>query len=176
MPRVRDTSVSIIIDKFTRSIENVLTGDSFNTDILEFAWPDPMYKNSNWRFDWKKEALQADRKVYKLVVREAEPPNKVIQGLISLKPNYDHVFVHLVESAKFNQGKTKVHAGVPGNLFAYACKVSMDLGYGGFVTFVPKTQLVEHYIQSLGAVRFLGGQLMLNESTARFLIEKYYNR
>lgn len=78
----------------------------------------------------------------------------MIQGLISLKPNYDHVFVHLIESAKFNQGKAKQYAGVPGNLFAFACKRSFDLGYGGFVTFVPKTQLVQHYVETRGASRF----------------------
>jgi hypothetical protein len=35
----------------------------------------------------------------------------------------DHVFMHLVESAPFNKGKTKLYSGVPGNLVAFACKV-----------------------------------------------------
>jgi hypothetical protein len=33
---------------------------------------------------------------------------KVIQGLMSMSDFHDHVFVHLVENAKFNQGKGKI--------------------------------------------------------------------
>jgi hypothetical protein len=43
--------------------------------------------------------------------------------------------MHLIESAKFNKDKDKVYLGVPGNLVAYACKVSVDKGYHGFLAF-----------------------------------------
>lgn len=52
--------------------------------------------------------------------------------------------MHLVESAKFNKGKSKVYIGVPGNLVAFACKVSFDKGHEGFVAFDSKSVLIEH--------------------------------
>ena len=57
--------------------------------------------------------------------------------------------MHLIESAKFNKGKGKMYLGVPGNLVAFACKVSVDKGYEGFVAFDAKSALIKHYEQSL---------------------------
>jgi hypothetical protein len=82
--------------------------------------------------------------------------------------------MHLVESSPFNKGKTKVYAGVPGNLVAYACKLSFQRGHNGNVSFVSKTQLIEHYEKSLGAIHF-GGRLMIIETqSALKLINKYF--
>lgn len=98
----------------------------------------------------------------------------IIQGLISLEVKSDHVFMHLVESAPFNKGKTKLYSGVPGNLVAYACKLSFQRGHEGNVAFISKTQLIDHYIESLGAVHF-GGRLMIIETNAALrLLNKYF--
>jgi len=43
--------------------------------------------------------------------------------------------MHLIESVKFNKGKLKIYAGVPGNLVAFACKRSFDKGYEGYLAF-----------------------------------------
>ncbi len=59
--------------------------------------------------------------------------------------------MHLVESAPFNKGKAKVYSGVPGNLVAFACKLSFQRGHEGNVSFLSKTQLVGHYEKTLGA-------------------------
>jgi hypothetical protein len=40
--------------------------------------------------------------------------------------------MHLIESAPFNKGKNKVYAGVPGNLVAFACKLSFQRGFEGY--------------------------------------------
>jgi hypothetical protein len=164
--------IDVEIDKLTRSIENTISGDSFATIVLDFLENDRDYKRSNWRFDWKKEFAHPDRTLYKLVIKESP---KVIQGLLSMSDLNDHVFVHLIENAKFNQGKGKIYSGVPGNLFAFACKRSFDLGYDGFVAFYPKTKLKEHYMKTLGALPFFHGQLVLNEIAARNLMLQYYN-
>ena len=37
----------------------------------------------------------------------------IIQGLVCLEVKEDHVYMHLVESAPFNKGNTKVYSGVP---------------------------------------------------------------
>ena len=100
-------------------------------------------------------------------------PN-VIQGLISLEIRQDHVYLHLVESASFNKGRTKIYSGVPGNLVAFACKLSFQRGHQGNVSFHSKSQLIDHYIESLGAKHF-GGRLMIIDTVAALkLINKYF--
>ena len=97
------------VDKLTHSIENVITGDSFATDIIIISISDlkSVTKKSGWQFDWKLELKQPERDVYKLTIVNNQ---SVIQGLISLEIKSDHVYMHLVESAPFNKGKTKVYA------------------------------------------------------------------
>lgn len=98
----------------------------------------------------------------------------IIQGLMSLEVKTDHVYMHLVESAPFNKGKTKVYSGVPGNLVAFACKLSFQRGHEGNVSFLAKTKLVEHYEKSLGAFHF-GGRVMIIETKAALkLIGRYF--
>ena len=171
MASTLNTLVDIKIDKLTNSIENTISGDVFDTWVLDFAANDKGYKKSNWRFDWKKELENENRSLHKLVIRDN--PN-IIQGLISITDNHDHVLIHLVENAKFNQGKGKLYAGVAGNLFEFACKKSFDLGYDGWVSFYAKTRLVDHYHQTLGAERLIGDQLVIRSTAASALISQYF--
>lgn len=165
--------LDFIIDKLTNSIENVLTGDSFTTEITLVSGADlkVVTKKNSWLFDWKYELKQPEREVYKLTI-----PNNpgIIQGLISLEVRSDHVYMHLVESAGFNKGKVKVYSGVPGNLVAFACRLSFQRGYQGNVSFISKTQLIDHYSRTLGAFHF-GGRVMIIETKAAIkLIDKYF--
>ena len=112
-----------------------------------------------------------EREVYKLTI-QGNPT--IIQGLVSLSIESDHVYMHLLENAPFNKGKTKVYAGVAGNLVAYACKLSFQRGHDGNISFLSKSQLVEHYEKTLGAFHF-GGRIMIIETkSALKLINKYY--
>lgn len=161
------------IDKLTNSIENVVTGDSFQTDISIVTLTDlkQVSKKNKWQFDWKYENAQPEREVYKLTIVNNQ---NVIQGLISLEIKYDHVYMHLVESAPFNKGKSKMYAGVPGNLVAFACKLSFQRGHDGNVSFISKSQLVQHYIDSLGAMH-VGGRIMIIDTIAALkLTHKYF--
>jgi hypothetical protein len=164
----------IEIDELTNSIKNVISGDSFSTDISRITKAD--FKNigqkEGWQFDWKLELQQPERDVYKLTIVNNQ---SIIQGLISLEVRYDHVYMHLVESAPFNKGKTKLYSGVPGNLVAFACKLSFQRGHEGNVGFISKSQLIDHYIESLGA-EHVGGRLMIIDSKAALkLINKYFS-
>jgi hypothetical protein len=161
------------VDKLTRSIENVATGDSFPTEISYFTKTDlkSVLKKKGWNFDWKKELNQTAREVYKLTIQNNP---HIIQGLLSLSIEEDHVYMHLIESAPFNKGKGKVYLGVPGNLVAYACRLSFQRGFEGFVSFHAKTKLIDHYIQSLGAYHFGGHLMIINTEAANKLIEKYF--
>jgi len=161
------------VDKLTRSIENVVTGDSFPTEISYLTNTDikSVIKQNGWKFDWKKELGLAEREVYKLTIQNN---SHIIQGLVSLAIEEDHVYMHLIESAPFNQGKEKVYFGVPGNLVAYACRLSFQRGFEGFVSFHAKTKLIDHYITSLGAHHFGGHLMIINSGAAKKLIDKYF--
>lgn len=98
----------------------------------------------------------------------------IIQGLLSIEDKNDHIFMHLIESAKFNKGKNKVYLGVPGNLVAFACKVSVEKGYEGFIAFDAKTALIKHYVQTLHATHFRGLSMYIETSAALKLISQYF--
>jgi hypothetical protein len=82
--------------------------------------------------------------------------------------------MHLVESSKFNLGKNKIYLGVPGNLVAYACKVSFDKGYDGYVAFDSKTVLIEHYQKTLGATHFKERRMFIDTISAGKLVSQYF--
>ena len=161
------------VDKLTNSIENVVTCDSFATDITIISIADlkTVTKKNGWQFDWKLELKQPEKDVYKLTIVNNQ---SVIQGLISLEIKSDHVYMHLVESAPFNKGKSKVYSGVPGNLVAFACKLAFQRGHEGNVSFFSKTQLVQHYIDTLGAIHFGGRVTIIDTNAALKLINKYF--
>lgn len=173
MKKQQNKGLDFIIDKLTNSIENVVTGDSFATDITLISTTDlkTVLQKNSWQFDWKLEFKQPQRDVYKLTIVNNQ---SVIQGLISLEIKSDHVYMHLVESAPFNKGKTKVYAGIPGNLVAFACKLAFQRGNEGNVSFFSKTQLIQHYIDSLGAMH-VGGRIMIIDTIAALkLLNKYF--
>lgn len=166
-------NIDIEIDKLTNSIENVITGDCFKTEIIHISEFDlkEISKKNKWLFNWKSEFKSPDRDMYKLVISGNE---SIIQGLISLTEKQDHVYVHLIESAPFNMGKNKVYVGVPGNLFAFACKVSFHRGFDGYVAFTAKTQLIEHYTKTLNERIISGNLMVINSFSAMELINKYF--
>lgn len=173
MGKGKEIGLDFIIDKLTNSIENVVTGDSFATEISILTANDlkKATTKNGWLFNWKDEFKEPARDVYKLTI--VNNPT-IIQGMISLEVKSDHVYIHLVESAPFNKGKTKMYSGVPGNLVAFACKLSFQRGHEGNVSFLSKTQLVDHYIKTLGAFHF-GGRVMVIETQAALkLINKYF--
>ena len=173
MNRLRKKGLDFIIDKLTNSIENTVTGDSFRTNITLLSKLDlkAIVKKNGWLFDWKYELIQPEREVYKLTIVGND---NIIQGLVSIEIKPDHVYMHVVESAPFNKGKSKMYLGVPGNLVAFACRLSFQRGFDGNVSFISKTKLINHYTQSLGAVH-IGGRLMIIDSRAALkLINKYF--
>lgn len=94
------------VDKLTRSIENVSTGDSFPTEISFLLKSDLklVTKKNGWLFNWKKELDAPEKEVYKLTI-QGNPT--IIQGLVSLSIEPDHMYMYLIESAPFNKGNQK---------------------------------------------------------------------
>jgi hypothetical protein len=175
MRKTNKLGLDFIIDKLTNSIENVITGDSFATDISVLTQQDlkTVSKKNGWLFNWKEEFKEPARDIFKLTI--VNNPT-IIQGLISLEVKEDHVYMHLVENAPFNKGKTKVYSGVAGNLVAFACKLSFQRGHDGNIAFLSKTQLIEHYEKTLGAFHFGGRVMIIEKQAAIKLINKYFNK
>lgn len=174
MKKAKRHLIDIEIDSLTNSIENTISGDSFETEVLplrDYDLPEVTKKNG-WQFNWRTESKISKRELFKLTI-SGNP--SVIQGLVSISDEKDHYYVHLIESAPFNIGKDKLYVGVPGNLFAFACKISKENGYGGFIAFVSKTKLISHYQESLGAIPFgRGPKMIIYPPTAEKLINKYF--
>ena len=160
------------VDKLTRSIENAQTGESFPTQVRPLTVAEAQQQvGKGWAFDWLREVKLNERRVFQLNT-VANP--HIIHGLISLEAKPDHVFMHLVESANFNKGSNKVYLGVLGNLVAFACRWSFQLGHDGYVSFESKSALRTHYKQALGSTELGGLRLYLGTPAATALVKQYY--
>jgi predicted phosphoribosyltransferase len=82
----------------------------------------------------------------------------------------------LLETAHFNRNKNKMYLGVAGNLVAFACKLSLELGFEGYIAFNAKTSLIKHYELTLGAVNSSGQKMMINPKESLKLINQYFQK
>ena len=173
MKEEKPVRLDFVIDKLTNSIQNTVSGDSFPTEVSRLTMADMknITKKNGWNFNWRDELNNNAREVYKLTITNNL---NIIQGLISFTIRTDHIYMNLVESAPFNFERNKLYQGVPGNLVAYACKVSFQQGFEGFVSFTAKTKLIEHYEKSLGAFHFGNHLMIIQTAVARELIDKYF--
>jgi hypothetical protein len=164
--------IDIEIDRLTNSIENSVTGEVFDTKVVQLGKSDKQgIKPAEWLFDWETELDLKKRRVYKLTT--VKNP-KIIHGLLCLEDKSDHTFIQLVESANFNKGSNKIYLGVAGNLFAFACKLSFEKGYEGYIAFDSKSALIEHYKKKLGATHFKGQRMYIETVNALKLVKKYF--
>ncbi|PIF31867.1 hypothetical protein CLU81_2375 [Flavobacterium sp. 9] len=164
---------SFIIDKLTDSILNTISGDSFQTEVSRITNVDlkTVLKKNGWNFDWKSEFNDIQKEVYKLTIVNN---SNIIQGAISITIEQDHVYMNLLESSPFNVGKNKLYEGVSGNLVAFACKVSFQKGFDGFVAFTAKTNLIKHYEENLGAFHFKNQRMIIETEASKKLVKKYF--
>jgi len=161
------------VDDSTNSILNIISGDSFCTEVSLVSNDEIKYigKIFGWCFDWRSESNLIDREVYKLTIVGNQ---KIIQGLISLSVKADHVYINFLESARFNFGKQKLYEGITGNLLAFACQLSFQRGKNGFVAFEAKYCMLEHYTNTYGASEREGHLMVLDTLAAEKLVEKYF--
>lgn len=173
MGRSKNIEQDFIIDRLTNSILNTVSGDSFQTEVIRLSKTDlkNVTKIKGWNFNWKSEFDDIKKEVYKLTILNN---SNIIQGLLSLTIEQDHVFMNLLESASFNIGRNKIYEGVAGNLVAYACKISFQRGFDGYVAFTAKTKLIDHYEKTLGAYHFKNQRMIIETQPAKILVEKYF--
>jgi hypothetical protein len=169
----KSQELDFIVDRLTNSIQNTISGDSFPTEVLRLRKEDlkQVTKRNGWNFNWKQELADNSRDVFKLTI--TNNPN-IIQGLLSISLEHDHVYMHLLENAPFNIGQNKLYEGVAGNLVAHACKVSFQQGFNGFISFTSKTKLIGHYEKTLGAYTLGGHRMIIPTDSAQKLVDKYF--
>ena len=137
---------------------------------VEFAKIQELKSLKNWLFDWEKEYQNEENIIYKLITIQ----NNFIHGLTSVKKiNKELLFLNLLETSPINKGKNKMYENVVGILFAYACKLSFDLGYDGFCAFDTKTVLQHHYGTTYGAIPLNAQRMYFDTKQAQILIDKY---
>ena len=173
MRKEKKIHLDFVIDKLTNSIQNTISRDSFATEVSRLTKVDlkQVIKKNGWSFHWKQEFDNNAREVYKLTITNNPT---IIQGLLSFSVKSDHIYMELVESAPFNLGRNKLYEGVPGNLVAFACKVSFQQGFDGFLSFTAKTKLIEHYEKTLGAYHFGNHLMIIPTKVAQHLIDTYF--
>jgi len=173
MNKTDNIELDFIVDKLTNSIQNTISGDSFPTEISRLTIKDCRLttKENGWNFNWKLELQNDINEVYKMTI--IHNPS-IIQGLLSIQKESDYIYMKLLENAPFNTGKNKLYEGVAGNLVAYACKLSFQYGFGGFVAFTAKTKLIEHYEKTLKAIHIGGHRMIIPTEHSRILVQKYF--
>lgn len=95
-------------------------------------------------------------------------------GLMALAdyPKEARIHIHLIETVKQQRGQYKTVRPIAACLIAYAVKIAFLKGYGGFVSLLPKTQLLDYYISQYGFAPY-GRHLAIEGNTAYTLILKY---
>ncbi|MDR0874992.1 MAG: hypothetical protein LBN12_02150 [Clostridiales Family XIII bacterium] len=130
-----------------------------------------MNMEGNWKFDWSIPERQG-YEVYALAIPEISE----VQGLIALRSDAENLAVegYLLEANPKNVGNNGVYKGAGAHLTAFACKTALDRGFGAYY-FVAKTNLIEHYKNTLGAMQVGNSQKMIIEGASfRKLLEHYY--
>lgn len=122
MKKRKEIQLDFEVDKLTNSIENAISGEVFDTLITQLS-ETKQIKKVEWLFNWQSEIKDKTKAVFKPTT--ISNPD-IIQGLISVTDKGDHIFMDLIESAKFNKGTKKLYRGVAGNPVAFACKTSFE--------------------------------------------------
>ena len=130
-------------------------------------------RDAGWAFDWNSTDLEKSN-IYKLMIKD----DNAVQGLVAAEVFRGAVYINILESAPLNRGKNKRYEGVGGHLFAIAMRLSMSLGFGGYIFFDAKNmELVKHYSDKLGASRIYSPahdyRMEVNEETAGKIISTY---
>ncbi|MBO9727339.1 MAG: hypothetical protein J7623_01745 [Chitinophaga sp.] len=147
---------------------NIKTGQ-YEDARISLLQKNELTKSEKKRFDfeWEQELIH---NVYKQTLFNDDS----ILGLMSvlIYEAERRVEIKLLELARENRGKTKLYDRVAGNLITFACQLSFKSGFDGFVSLIPKTELISHYIEKYH-FRPVGKHLVLEGSSSDALITEY---
>ena len=168
--------IDIQIDSLTNCLVCRETGEQLDTEfrlvLKTISKKDAAaLQRKGWKFDWSI-PHQHDYEVYELLLKD----DTQVQGMIALKHIRDQFYTHvdIVEAAPENIGHLGKYKGVEAHLFAIACKLSWDVGNEGYIQFTAKTNLVEHYRETLGARNIDSQKMYIDSYGALKLIQTYF--
>jgi len=118
-------------------------------------------------FDWMNEV---EIEIFKLSIKKSGQ----ILGLMSFIRIFEElrIEIRLLELNKINVVRNKRYDRIAGILIAFACKEAFFSGFFGFVSLIPKTRLIDHYISKYGFKQF-GRHLAVELKTSERLMNKY---
>lgn len=153
------------------NLKNLETGEELEAEIalLNKADLKKIKSSKQFIFDWKREYEKSEY-VYKLsLVNEAE-----IVGLMSIQDVREELRINidLIEVRIDQTGKNKRIENIAGCLIAFTCEKSFEKRYGGFVSLLPKTQLINHYKEKYGFMEY-GRMLAIEGQASKNLLNKY---
>lgn len=168
--------VDIIIDSLTDCLVENATGNEYDTSYYlvqkTITKAEALELNEiGWNFDWS-QPHRDGYDVYQLFVDGDDD----VQGMIAIKHIREQLYTHvsIVENAPFNIGSNGVYRGVGAHLFAIACKLSWEAGNEGYVQFTAKSNLIQHYIETVNAQLIDGQNMYIDSYGALNLIKKYF--
>ncbi len=124
--------------------------------------------DEGFSFNWHTER---NYEVFKAVLISKDDQILGIVSLIDI-PNEYRIHLNLLEVRKEHQGKEKQIEGIAGTLIAFAAENAFKKGYYGFVSLMPKTQLIDLYQEKYG-FRQYGRYLAIEGIYAQKLIDKF---
>lgn len=151
-----------LLDKAAEKYIDAEIAEVISNDFLSIA------KDNRFSFNWDTEK---GYKVYKIFLTENEGQILGLVSLIDIPQEY-RVHLNLLEVSIENQGSEKSIDFIAGCLIAIAAEFSFKKGYYGFVSLMPKTQLIELYQKKYGFKQY-GRYLGIEGLSAQKIIEKY---
>jgi len=160
------------LNKITSSLKEQNTGKRFPTEFFPVT-KENIKETEDWNFKWQEQLDHKESETFALYLKNYNE----YQGLVTyeIKPKDKSVKVILVERAPHNIGKDGKYKGVGSHLFAIAIKKSYELGFDGYVYFVSKTNLIDYYINVLGAkvVNYKNRTMAIAGVSSKKLYETY---
>lgn len=70
MKKRSEILLDFVVDRLTNSIQNTISGDSFQTEVSRFTLKDikQVTKKNGWNFHWKLEFDNNENEVYRLTI------------------------------------------------------------------------------------------------------------
>ena len=170
--------MNIEVDEMALCLRKNSTGEWVETTVRSISPTRATCRG--WEFDW----MKPERDGYRVYALRVKGESK-IQGMIAMKDDPDNcaIKIDIVEAAPDNSPHnptnligTKEYSGVGGHLFAEACRQSFEKGYGGFVYFTAKTNLIKYYADTLGAILINPRErvMAIDGPAAANLVNRYY--
>lgn len=173
--------IFVDIDELTPCLIDTSTGDVVETEVLpvsRLSYLSHFNEKTGWHVNWKKLAEKGDQ-IHALVIKGTTD----VQGLIATHNDANNLAVYITWAVAAPQNNPLISVpkrfnGVGGHLFAIACELSLNAGFGGAVYGdAANKDLLKHYCNHLGAI-FMGthefpNRIFIDEENGKKLLEVY---